>query len=228
MQMLLEKFEASSAWDSRYNLPLCPGNNNPWIYMAYAVLLMELSGDGSYVGRLMVENHFIKCEAAAPKPAPGLFMRWPDGSGGQNSHDEIMGAAFLSPWIAKRILAYLDANDGEFNVTGEPETPMQFNVYRMPFLRPYLLACAGTTPSPLSQAAWILSLAVDGLLRKKEDCGGALRFWLMTKVMERYPMCRLAIWFWKRRVQKIQTPKSCLTIEPGEHPIFGQCAPETW
>lgn len=232
--MLLDQFKASNAWDNRYNLPLCDGYNNPWIYMAYADLLMRIQDPtGPAIAPVEAENHFLKCEAAVPNGnpnrGPGLFMRWPDSTGGQTSHDEIMGACHLSSWIAKRIVLYLDAYDGEFNATGEKATVIeQFNVYRMLFLKPYIRACANLKVSILSQLVWIFCLLVDAITRDPQDCGGALRFWLMCYTMNQYPLCRIAIAVWKWRTQRIQTLKGCLTVEPGDFKIYGQVAPETW
>lgn len=225
--MILDQFIESNAWDSRFQLPTCPMNNNPWIYSAYAQKLMKQ--DGHVLDDSAIEQFFAQC--SVPK-IPGLFHRWPDGSGGTNSHDEILGAAYLSRDIAKQILLYLDAHDGDFSDLGETsENPFHFNVYRMVFLRPYLLARAypDQTIGVLSQSAWSGHIIFDAFTRKMDDAGGALRNWIMFEEMERFPLCKAAISIWKERMRKASlTPKTAFSMEPHECPVYTQNAPEAW
>lgn len=228
--MVLDQWKTSNAWDSLYNLPLCPGLNNPWLYMAYADMLMRLYADNSFISPVEAEMHFQRCEAAVttPNPAPGLFMRWPNGQGGQTSYDEILGAAYLSPWIARRILTYLDLSDGEFYPGAVPGKVLETNVYRFFFIRPFLVAASGLMPSLISQFIWCLCLLFDALTRTKTDQGGALKFWLMSARMEKFPLCSVAVSLYKRHISRIMTPKDCFLIEPKECPIYAETAPVAW
>lgn len=218
-------------WDGRHDLPLAPILNNPWIYSAYAALCMRLK-DGGMFNRARVLAHFVACENGVQNPRQydlGCFARWPDGSGGMTSHDEIMGAAFHDPWIALRILGHLDRTGGVMNNTGElPSDPLglQWNVYRMIFLRPYLLACAEYDVNIFDQFLWCVSLIASFATSPKGDAGTRLRNWLMADKMKRYKLCRAVIQVWCTRIG--MSPKECLAIEPGEYPVMSEIAPDSW
>lgn len=217
----LELVKTSNAWDPRYNLPTLPNHNNPFIYMAYLDLAMR-AYDGSQIERHLIWDFYAACEKES-----GLFYRWPDHGGGQISHDEVMGAAYFDPIIAKRILNYLDAHDGEFNVTGEPvdATGEKYNIYRMVWLRPYLMACCEDRPvSFISQIYWLVGLISDYF---NEDAGGGkLRTYLMASKMARFPMCKFFFDLWRTKMEKKGiTFKTALAIEPRENPVLTSLAP---
>ncbi len=223
----LERMRADpTCWDSRYDLPLCPLNNNPWIYMAYADLILGIQG--FELSRVQVKIHYYSCEAYPSHM--GLFWRWPDKSGGQNSHDEIMGAAYFHPYIASSILNYLDSTNGDFNVTGEkPSRWLQFNVYRLPWLKPYLLACAGRKVNLVRQAIFAAHITFSAFTNSGPDnAGGRLRNWLMLERMRDLPLVRAAARLWIKRVGAKDTLKGSLAIEPREVPILSELAPEGW
>lgn len=233
MPSVLDVFKASDAW-SVYGLPLCPGMDNPWLYSAYALLAFKRHEQDPLdlaVWQMNAWRYYVLCQIES-----GLISRWPKDYPAYDptdltSHDELMGAAYQNRDVAAAILDYLDRHDGEYNNTAQAEAfPMQKNVYRMIFLRPYLLACAGGTPNPWSKLVWCAYMVFDALTRRKEDCGGALRCWLMTDVMDRFGSCWLVGRFWKWRASKVgQTPKTCLAVEPGsQKPIYSMIAPATW
>ena len=210
-----DSFMNSPAWDQRYNLPLCPTLNNPWLYMAYAQRNMKRAGpDSMCLSTIEIEAHFLKCESK-----PGFFSRWPDGSGGAVSWDEIVGAASMSRFIARRIMSYLDMNDGEWG----SGTALTDDMYRFPFLRPFLLAAAGYTPSTISLAQWSGFIVWDAFTRSSTDQGGALKNSLMIDSVG-----GVAGQFWKIRTQGVMTPAEALAIEPKEYPVFALTAPRTW
>lgn len=229
--MLLEKLKASNVWDPRYDLPLCPAYNNPWLYMAYAQLCLLRAGESLNIPQ--IDDFFKQCEAGAAKPhESGLFARWPFGSD-QTSHDEVLGAAFLSPWIAERILRHLDQTDGEFDPMQIPkQSQLQWNVFRFPFVRPYLQACSERNVSEISEAIFASHLGVDGITRKPDDHGGVLRNWLMAEKMNEHNLAGAARSIWIIRIHLLgMTPKGSLSVEPGEngrHPIYAEIAPEAW
>ncbi len=222
----LERMRADpTCWDSRYDLPLCPLNSNPFIYSAYADLILRLSGQK--LDRIDVMNHFNRCQH---EERDGRFWRWPDHSGGQNSHDEIMGACYFDDGIAIHILKYLDANNGDFNVTGEkPSRWLQFNVYRLPWLKPYLIACSGRKVNLVRQAIFAAHITFSAFTNSGPDnAGGRLRNWLMLERMRDLPLVRAAARLWIKRVGAKDTLKGSLAIEPREAPILSELAPEGW
>ncbi len=209
----LTALRQSNAWDSRYDLPLFPTLNNPWIYAPYADLVLRLRGEAG-VERVAFVRHFEACELP---DEPGLFHRWPGGGGGLNSWDEIVGAAYFSPVIAERILDHLERTDGAFDNLKKHD-PERANVFRLFFLRPYLQACTEKRRVGLSSqllfALLIVISAFDNV--KPGNAGGRLRNWLMISKMERFGICYLAALFWRWKLERAgQTLKDSLYREPG-------------
>lgn len=204
-------------WRFDYDLPIW--HQNPHIYMAYADLVLRLRGEK--LDPIAVDSYQYKCEIE-----PGLLNRFPEG-GGQTSHDEVMGAASFSTLQAERILWHLDRNDGEYdNRPDRPNAPERYNLYRFPWLRPYLAACALYRVSVYSQAIWSAHVVRAAL--KGKGVGPHLRVWLMSDKMRRYPLCELAIRFWLSRMKKKGlTLKKALQVEPGIRNL-SELAPEEW
>ncbi len=229
MTHVFDEFRKSNLWHSGYDLPLFPGLNNPFIYGAYALKVMSEVGlsldekDG-LMGKW--ERFVDSCRIE-----PGLFNRWPDGGGGGMSHDELMGLAYLSPIWAKEILAYLEKTDGLYcnkaDDAKEPDAEIRFNVYRFPFMKPFLKARAGYSLSPFTQLQFAASLFWDMLETKKlsVDPGGRLKIWLMCEAMERGFISRVAVEVWRDRMRELGfTPRTELKGELGAFPILYQFA----
>jgi hypothetical protein len=223
--LVTERLRQSKAWDAEWDLPTFKAtNDNPWIYMAYADLVIQLAGEHPLL-RSSVGRRFVACEIE-----PGLFTRWP-GKRGFTSHDEIMGAAYFDEWIARQILSYLDRTGGEYNADERRnEGRLSLNVYRFPWLRPYLLACAGFGVPIWGQLVWAAHMLYSAFTNGGPDnAGGRLRNWLMAHHMRHYPICAAAIWVWKRRLGKESDGlKESLLIEPREVPELGWNAPYFW
>lgn len=219
---LLDNFRASNAWDERYRLPTCPNQNNPWLYMAYAERIGFCTNQ-VVVSRIEAEAFGVKCEIES-----GLIARWPTKDGGMTSHDELIGACSLSPWLADRIAAYLERHDGEYNSTGEvSDIPERYDLFRIVWLMPYVRACAGWQVGLFSQLLWSVSCILSAL--DADLGGGKLRFWLMFPQMENLPLCSLAIAFFRACAgARGITPQSAFRIEPRENPVFADNAPLTW
>lgn len=224
-------FKQSNAWDERHDLPLAPQNNNPFIYMAYAMKIIKLA-DG--INPMASKKEALDKFLSGCEKEPGKFDRWPDGAGGITSHDEVMGACYVSPEAAERIAHYLLEKDGEYNNKDEKsDVPERFNIYRMLWMAPFVKA--STTKfrvSLFSQAQWALFVLIDALTYKRKekiedsDCGGRLRTWIMFEAFEKYALTNLVIKFWRSRMKKQGiTPGMCLTVEPSSCPIYGQLAP---
>jgi hypothetical protein len=190
----LDTLKNSTAWNEAYSLPLGTGHGNPHLYLAYVELVLRLRGER--VDPIAYLAFYEKCEIE-----PGLFYRWPDRSFGPTSHDEALGAPRMSELVAKRVLDYLETHDGEYLSHPEKasDKPLRFNLFRMPWLKPYLMACAGRTPNLVSQALWAAKIFISAF--KDSDSyrtgpGPRLRAWLMASVMRKHLLCEVAWTFY--------------------------------
>lgn len=221
----LEKLMKSNAWDSRFSLPTIPMHSNPWIYTAYCLYLAGKADGVDYRTKFWpgIDEFFAKCLLPS-----GVFTKWP--GGGFTSHDEIMGAAWLRPGIAREILEYLEKNDGLYD-SERPESPREdHNVYRFIFLKPYLKACADYRVSFVSQLVWSIA-AIANCWNFTGDSSGVLLFMLMGDKMEKYPISGISVWFWRRRLTKKFgcTPKLVFSKHYlTECPVLAEIALETW
>lgn len=213
----LDRVRNSEAWDPKFGLPLYPSHNNPWIYTAYAALLLRIHGAPEQDLRWNVCHYWVLCQEDARS---GYFYRWPDHAfGGKTSHDEVIGACFLLDGAALRIADYLNANDGNFKAAG--------NIYRIPCVRPYVQARAYRKLSLLSQLLWIGYLLAGFWRFNPVDVGPHLRRWLMCHHMRAFPLCASAIKYWALRMNRSGlTLKAALTIEPGS--ALAAIAPDEW
>lgn len=224
---VLGRLEDSNVWDSRYDLPLSPQNNNPWFYCALALKMIYASGQiptSDFLDALYLYAN--KCEIE-----PGLFRRWPNSSPSDvTSHDELIGMAYLAPSFAHRICSYLDAHDGYYNNTALPEKiPEEWNLYRIYWLPPYLRARARMPVSLLSQLKWSAFVLWDLVKIKKEtnDASGRLLIWIMSDDMSGYSLCLPVIKAWRLRMKLLGiTPETMLLLEPRENPILSELSPE--
>lgn len=221
----IEKLMKSNVWDSRFSLPTIPMHSNPWIYTAYCLLLAGKADKVDYREKLLVEIDEFYSKCLMPS---GVMNKWP--GGGHTSHDELMGAAWLRPGIAREIVEYLELNDGMYD-NESPEKPREkFYMYRFIFLMPYLRACAGLRVSLASQVIWSLA-AISNCWKFTGDSSGVLLFMLMGDKMQNYPISKIAVWFWRRRLMtkfgctpKLVFQKFYLT----EAPVLAEIAQETW
>jgi hypothetical protein len=224
----LDRFRQSTAWHPKYDLPTTQ-LNNPWIYLAYAVKIVRQTTKSSVMGELDAHDQFIDFLSSCEK-APGLFNRWPDGSGGLTSHDELMGIAYLNCMAANRIIRYLHNYHGVYNNTGEPGRWWRFLMYRFVWVMPFLRACSTDYYcDPIARLVWSTWLLWDALSFSKDDHGGRLRIWLMIDTMASKYLCRLSVKLWCWRMKKAGlTPKVCFKSEPREYPVYEELSPEVW
>lgn len=194
----LNRLRTSKAWDSRYNLPTFPTFNNPWIYMAYAALLLKQSDERRAWATLEdnLREYIQHCEVDV-----GLIDRWSDGAGGSTSHDEIMGAAYLDTALAGRIVWRLREENGRYD-NKETDRSISDQEYRFVFLMPYLRTCAGEKIGKFSQLVWCLHVLHHALTHKTGEESETLKIWLMLDVMEKYTLCRWIGSFWESRMRK--------------------------
>lgn len=214
---MLEELKKTKAWDDRYNLPLCPEFNNPWIYMAYAQLLLSCHGESLDLNA--VRDYYQKCRVE-----PGLFNRWPGGFGGRTSHDEVIGACYLSRDIAREVFRHLSMTNGDYNNTGEKENIIgEHNLYRFVWLRPYISKCGGYEIGTLSKIIFAAHVVVDSF--QTGDAGGKLKTYLMLEKMRYYSLIKKVDELWLYRMKKY----SFRLALAKEVPVLSQFAPlEGW
>ena len=217
---LLDSLRNSSAWNYEWALPM-GHSGNPHLYLAYCDMVLNLRG--ARVPRGEYLSFYFACEVE-----PGLFKRWPDGAFGNTSHDEVIGAAAIDEHIAHGVLIHLDRTGGDYNPLKLPETkPGRWNLYRMIWLRPYLVAASGFRMSPIDQVIWSLKLLVEMWSdsdSSKTGPGPRLRAWLMSYHTRKHALCALAWRLYRWQIQrKGCTLKHDLEQEPA-WPVLSELA----
>ncbi len=237
MSEVWNKIVASNAWSNPHQVPICPSTHNPWIYGAYALKVLRKVGIPAGEEMTLLQN--FRAYADKCRIVSGLFNRTPAGDI-WTSHDELMGIAYIDSRLAAEIVQYLSEHDGFYtNLPQDAEAAktdikkaVQFNVYRFPWLLPYLKAAAGYYVNPVSQSLFALHLLNDIRVTKPNlttDAGGRLRIWLMLEPMERFVISGLACSLWRWRMKKLgYSPKNQLAIEPQECPILSELAPDSF
>lgn len=221
MGATLDKIKESTVWDINYNLPTIPRHNNGHIYCAYVTLILEKLGENTSDIRASYIDFFNKCQLPN-----GTFSRWPGGRGGDTSHDEIMGAAYMNDVFARSLIDYLTKMDGQFSVEKQEQYNERRNQFRFVWLMPFMKACAGYRVSLFSQAAWGL-YALYNAATWKGDCSGTLKVWLTLDRMKEYPLSAFFGFIWKLWMEKKHkiTPKIIFTkYYLTEEPVLGQIA----
>ena len=218
----IKKFEESNAWDWGCLLPTCLELNNPWIYAAYAKLNCDLSGQPTEFSA-RANEHFYHCETQHHN---GLFYRWPHKRGGDTSHDEIIGAAYLSSILATNIYRYLEIHKWQFNNQNRKGKTLEFWMGRFIFLKPYLKARGNYKVNIFDQIIWSISLIASLINKPPGDGGGRLRNWLMSQEMKRFLICRVAINIWKKNTGL--SPKEAYALELPRYPVYQDTAPDKW
>lgn len=221
MGATLDKIKESTVWDKNYNLPTIPRHNNGHIYCAYVTLILEKLGENTSDIRASYIDFFNKCQLPN-----GTFSRWPGGRGGDTSHDEIMGAAYMNDVFARSLIDYLTKMDGQFSVEKQEQYNERRNQFRFVWLMPFMKACAGYRVSLFSQAAWGL-YALYNAATWKGDCSGTLKVWLTLDRMKEYPLSAFFGFIWKLWMEKKHkiTPKIIFTkYYLTEEPVLGQIA----
>lgn len=220
----LEKFRASPAWDHRHDLPLCPQLNNPWIYCAYALKLCHSSP--WKIPKDVFNGVYIYAEKT--NLPNGTHSRWP-GSTDLTSHDEIIGICWMFMFVDKCLPSIKPF--GFYETRPGPLTwkqKMAAWVPRFPWMIPFMRACA-LRENILDHLIWSACLLVDAINPSPTDAGGRLRWWIQFDAFYYHWLSKRAIHLWvKRHKQKGITLKSMLAIEPGEYPVFAECAPDEW
>ena len=223
---IFQELTASNAWSDTHRLPLVPMHANPSIFTAYATRLLEsLEADGS----IEVSASYLKFLAGC-ESEPGLIVTFPGGWSikGMASHDDVMGAAFMSPGFATRVCNLLAINDGIYGRKGELDD--RNNFYRFLFVRSFLRASGGFHVGLISQIQYVASLLFHLIFTKEGDTSGHLLMWLTFPVMRQFPLCAGVIAFWSDRWKKRgYTPKMIFSTHYlTEIPWFAKWARDDW
>ena len=215
---ILEDFKKSSSWDHRYNIPLIPAHNNPLLYCAYSFKLINKVDPISAAKILPWYVLYVKaCEIKK-----GLYYRWPNMTGGPTSHDELMGAAYMSQIFAKDILKHLRSKFGCYDNGSDPKTKYRFfryNLYRFPWFIVFLKASSGEKLNPIYKLIFSLFLRQDAYTYKSGDEGGRLRIWLMLDLMKTITPDACEYWLKQMSNKKI-TLKNCFKIYFPNNPEY--------
>lgn len=223
---VLELFEDSTAWDARYRLPLVPRYNNPWIYGAYAYKLMIDNRAPITELKLLNERfsfHFRHCQVTQ-----GLINRWPDGTGGMTSHDELIGAAYISVTNARAICFYLKMMNGYYiNKPNEVKRKQFFrhSMHRFPWAMTFLKLRAGKGFSPSIFELIYTALHICLSAFSKSESANC-KSWLMRDVFQMHWFLRYPCKFWtKIKINRGESPETWLPKEIKNEPIFFELAP---
>jgi hypothetical protein len=215
----LEQIKNSNIWDKRFGLPLVPGLNNPFFYLALITKIYRgLQAVPFFAG---TQEYIDGC-----KKDRGLYHRRPDGTGGVTSHDELIGIAYLDQDAAQGILGYLQMRDGVYNNSGasEEDSGERFNLFRFPWFISYLKARAGFRVGLHSQFFYATHVYLDAKKNQNplsESPDARLMIWLMNEEMGKYPLCNLAIRYWERVMNKYQkTVSGWFKDHLPNYPIF--------
>ncbi len=211
----------STAWSRAYELPVIPNRSNPWIYTAYVYRIIRdmMSALETAEFNSSLRIYFATCEVTS-----GFVSKWP-GDPGATSHDELLGAAYLSGEFAGRALTFLEKNDGAYTV-GEPT--IASNVLRFVFVVPYLKARAGYRVGLFSQACFSVLVLWDAFVTKPGEANDTLKIWLCYPAMVKYPLTAFALGVWEDRwMKRDYTPKRIFqSVYLTEVPILSKYARE--
>lgn len=221
---VLELFEDSTAWDARYRLPLVPRYNNPWIYGAYAYKLMIDNRAPITELKLLNERfsfHFRHCQVTQ-----GLINRWPDGTGGMTSHDELIGAAYISVTNARALYFYLKMMNGYYiNKPNEVKRKQFFrhSMKRFPWVMAFIKLRAGFKPSVFEILYTMGHITIQAFLKGES---GTCKIWLMRDVYVQNWFLKQACKFWvKVKRCRGESPEDWLSKEIKNEPVFYELAP---
>lgn len=228
-------FMNADGWDSRYWLPTFQRHNNPFLYMAYFNLLLRRQHPDHGLTEFSVYEHYLRCLVDSQiHSGHGLINRWPDGGGGETSHDELIGLSALCPPAARHVEAYLREHWGCYDnkKTGNKFWRFfRFNLYRFPWFVCYLRHRAGKPPSRWLDLAHVLYVRVQAWRFDKLRnplTGSLLMTWLMGQTMResQNPKVREAYDYWEKTLWiKGASPDWVFDRYLTEYPIFKQAAP---
>lgn len=134
------------------------------------------------------------------------FIRNPFSS--STSHDELLGAAYLSSDFAARAVDFLSRKDGSYSIE---DPKLSDNIYRFVFMLPALKAFAGFQVSLLSQFMFSVLVLWDAFVTKPGQANDTLKIWLCYPAMHtsEKPLSSFCLSVWEDRWQsRGYNPKS--------------------
>lgn len=181
--MISKLIEESELWDKENLLPTIPIHNNPRIYTALAFKFVKASGE-----KIPFQwwSKYWKFAGLCFQYRNGnrFVSRWPGGRGGNFSHDEILGDAYLYHLSAGIHLSILEGNHGIYP-DSEGKIKLSRWFYRFLFLRPFLKARWYGQLSWWDGLQWCVPvwLQVWKTRRNNFDSDGIFKVWLMLETM---------------------------------------------
>jgi len=174
-------------WHHIWQLPLIPIHANPHMYLALVTMM------NPNIPQARLDAYFQSCDKAE------TVYRFPDGRGGNFSHDEVLGAAAYSQMAAVSLYDRLEQNDGVFPDEHGKIYPGRY-FYRYVFLKPYLRARIGMPVSVWSQSLWSAHVIWSMIMNKSHnfDPDGLLKVWLMGQSAKNYPLMNFSYELWKK------------------------------
>jgi hypothetical protein len=193
------KIQDTEAWSSKYQIPSFD-SMNPHAFTAYVLKLIE--HDDSRFPILAAYSGFLD----GCRVQKGLYKRYPDGSAGNTSWDEVIGIAKI--FGGRDVYGYLESTDGIYDWENPESRDERRNLYRLPFIRPLLRVAGNMRLSLIDQgilALWILWDAFNG----DKGMSGHLQVWLYGDSYEKYfiPTAAMCVWNWRMRVKGITVNK---------------------
>lgn len=195
---ILDELMADKAWDPRWDgKPVFPQHNNPHLYLALVFKVLRQNGILYTPAWTFIQS----CR----NPKTGLLNRYPNGDGGQFSHDEAIGVLYYSSDDLT-----LDQLYGAYDNLGVGFQVGQLLCRMLPMMAFAHARLEGRVP-------FILRLAFAGYCLKhafSSDDGAKahIHIWLMSEEMHKYAVCREALLVWRGRKPPIA---DLLRKEPG-------------
>lgn len=175
-------------WHHVWQLPLIPIHANPHMYLA----LVAMMNPNIPQGRM--DAYFQSCNQAE------TVYRFPDGRGGNFSHDEVLGAAAYSQLAAVSLYDRLEMNDGSFPDEYGSVKDVSRYFYRYTFLKPFLRARIGMEVGIVGQSLWSAHVVFSMIKNRSHnfDPDGVLKVWLMGQSAKNYPLMNFSYELWKK------------------------------
>jgi len=192
----ISNFKSSKIWSETYGLPLNMDRNNPHLYLAYALKLINPS-EGIYEKAFfdLASEFCWKCYDVDS----GFYWRWPTRLGGVTSHDELIGISYYAPTgHPRQIDISLKKKGGYYN----NETPnaqdilsfFRYNLHRFPWAIAFIKMRANGRVSLFHSISWSFHSILTSF-KSPKSAGSHLMVWLMSDSMSNNDgLCDVALW----------------------------------
>lgn len=193
----------TEAWDPKYNLPTFQ-SMNPHAFTAYCVTALEHKGKHSEAAEILQTYWRFLYDCTVFKSQPkytGLYHRYPDGSAGNISWDEIIGISSLAPLGARHAREYLFLHLGCYDDQNPGTWSFRRNLYRFPFLTALLKIGGGDWLGPIGRVVLALWYLWDAL-SSDPGMSGHLQHWLYREYVKPHWGAHLGVIFWDWRMKK--------------------------